>query len=98
MFSPTPGRSATTGMPSGDRSEALPIPDNWSSCGDPNAPAHTITSPPYARRGADATVAIPASVRITNSAPVARVPSNRIRVVCAQVTTFRLGLDRTGCR
>ncbi len=46
MFSPTPGRSATTGMPSGDSSDAFPTPESCSSCGDPNAPAHTITSPP----------------------------------------------------
>ena len=43
--SPTPGRSATTGMPSAPSSAALPMPESCSSCGELNAPLASTTRP-----------------------------------------------------
>jgi len=48
--------------------------------------------------GSQSSSPAPTDPRSTNSTPVARVPENRIRVVCAEVTTFRFGRDMTGCR
>ncbi len=45
VFWPTPGRSATGSMPRARTCPAGPMPDSSSTCGDPTAPAHTITSP-----------------------------------------------------
>mmetsp|Transcript_23150 Transcript_23150/g.91849 ORF Transcript_23150/g.91849 Transcript_23150/m.91849 type:complete len:283 (+) Transcript_23150:769-1617(+) len=43
-FLPTPGRSATTGMPSGSSSDLAPTPESMRICGEPMAPAVTRTS------------------------------------------------------
>jgi hypothetical protein len=43
-FWPTPGRSRMTSIPCARRCSAGRSPDSISSCGELNAPAHTMTS------------------------------------------------------
>ncbi len=88
-FSPTPGRSATTSMPSPESSAALPTPDSWSSCGE-------LIAPPDKMSSADLTRLTLPSCR--NSTPTARVPSKMILVAKARVATVRFGLLITGYR
>ena len=49
-FSPTPGRSCTTGDAVLAQVAGGPMPESMSSCGEPNAPALSTTSPPGLRR------------------------------------------------
>ena len=89
MFSPTPGRSATTSMPSAESSPAWPTPDSCSSCGE-------LIAPPDKMSSADRTRLTLPSCR--NSTPTARVPSKMIFVTKARVATVRLGRLITGYR
>jgi hypothetical protein len=66
------------------------MPEHCRICGEPMAPAERITS---ARA-----VAWRVWPPWTNSTPVARLPSNNTRVVCARVSTFRFGRLRAGLR
>ena len=78
-FAPTPGLSATTGMPRRSSSSAGPTPETMRTFGDASEPALRITS-----RLARTT---PRRPRRSYSTPTARSPSNRIRRTKALVTT-----------
>ena len=86
-FSPTPGRSATTSIPSERRCSAGPTPESRRSCADPIVPPHTTTCPARAR-----------SMRPScdHSTPTQRVPSNSRRRAVAPVTSSRFASASTG--
>src|SRR5690606_20918111 len=91
-FSPTPGRSCATGMPSSSRSLRGPMPECSSSRGESTAPAHTTTSLRARTR-----ISSPSLVRTWT--PSARVPFSWS--LYAQVSSMIVRLARspmTGCR
>ena len=74
----------------GQSAALSPTPESISSCGDWNAPEDRITS----RRARIVFVSLPC----TYSTPTARLPSNRMRVARANVSTRRLArLFICGC-
>ena len=83
-WAPTPGRSATIGMPMGARSAAGPTPDRSSSCGELMAPPARMTSPP---------VMCSTPPPLATSTPTAREPSNDTRLTKVRVRTVRFGRD-----
>ncbi len=90
-FSPTPGRSWRTLMPSFSRSARGPMPECSSSRGESTAPAQSSTSRPASTR-----ISSPSLVRTCT--PVARSPSKASWYAQVSSMRWRLGRSRYGWR
>ena len=88
-FAPTPGTSATTGMPCSARCAAGPTPERISSAGEPIVPPATTTSSARLRSTRPSRV---------HSTPTHVAPSKSRRRAWARVTTRSPGWSATGRR
>ena len=89
-FAPTPGVSCFTSMPCFCSSAAGPMPESWSSCGEPMLPAARTTS--------DFALTVTRLPSCTTSTPVQRRPPSAPRSIvrrcaCAFVQSVKFGRD-----